>query len=68
MLDGLTPLRSRAVAPGLVFWTVLSWATNVFSTYLFMGSFGLWLPFTAPTLFVDATNLGMTVPAAPASV
>ena len=68
VLDGLVPLRRREVAPGIVLWTVLSWAGNVVSTYLFMGSFGLWLPFTAPTLLVDATNLGMTVPSAPGYV
>ncbi len=68
ILDGLLPLRRRAVAPGLIAWTIISWGTNVLSTYLFMGSFGLWLPFTAPTLLVDATNLGMTVPSAPGYV
>ena len=68
VLDGLVPLRSRAVAPGLVAWTVISWAANLLSTYLCLGSFGLWLQWTAPALLVDATNLMMTVPSAPGYV
>ncbi|HUS15515.1 MAG TPA: lysylphosphatidylglycerol synthase transmembrane domain-containing protein [Chloroflexia bacterium] len=68
VLDGLIPLRRREVAPGIVIWTVISWTANVLATYLFLGSFGLWLPFTAPALVVDATNLVMTVPSAPGYV
>ncbi len=68
VLDGLVPLRSRAVAPALVGWTVLSWGANLCSAYLFLGSFGLWLQWTAPALLVDSTNLMMTVPSAPGYV
>jgi uncharacterized membrane protein YbhN (UPF0104 family) len=68
VLDGLLPLRRRETAPGLVGWTAISWITNVISSYFLLGSFGLWLPFTAPTLLVDATNLVMTVPSAPGYV
>ena len=28
------------VAPGIAFWTILSWTTNVLATYCFLGSFG----------------------------
>ncbi len=68
VLDGLLPLRRPQVAPGIAFWTILSWTTNVLATYCFLGSFGLWLPITAPALIVDATNLVMTVPSAPGYV
>ncbi len=68
VLDGLVPLRRRELAPALAGWTALSWGANLLSTYLCLGSFGLWLQWTAPALLVDATNLMMTVPSAPGYV
>jgi len=68
VLDGLLPLRRRELAPALAGWTALSWGANLLSAYLCLGSFGLWLPWTAPALLVDATNLMMTVPSAPGYV
>ncbi|MGI8589078.1 MAG: lysylphosphatidylglycerol synthase transmembrane domain-containing protein [Chloroflexia bacterium] len=68
VLDGLLPLRRREVAPRIIGWTVLSWATNVACTYIWLLSFGLVLPLTAPLLVVDATNIVMTVPSAPGYV
>jgi glycosyltransferase 2 family protein len=68
VLEGLLPLRRREVAPGIAMWTIVSWTANVAATYLFLLSFGLLLPVTAPALVVDATNLVMTVPSAPGYV
>ena len=48
VLEGLAPLRGRAVAPRIAFWSLCAWVFNVVSDLLLLVSFGLALPPTAP--------------------
>jgi uncharacterized protein (TIRG00374 family) len=68
VLEGLAPLRARAVAPRIAVWSLCAWVFNIVSIYCLLISFGLILPPTAPALVVIATNLGMAVPSAPGYV
>src|SRR5262249_51501504 len=68
VLEGLAPLRSRAVAPRIAVWSLCAWVFNILSVYLIIVSFGLAPPPTEPALVVIATNLVMAIPSAPGYV
>ena len=68
VLDGLAPLRRRAVAPRIAAWSLAAWVFNILSIYLILVSFGLTPPPTEPALVVIATNLVMAIPSAPGYV
>ena len=68
VLEGLAPLRARAVAPRIAVWSLCAWVFNVVSVYCLSISFGLRPAADGPALVVIATNLVMAIPSGPGYV
>jgi uncharacterized protein (TIRG00374 family) len=64
-LDGLAGLgRSRSL-PGLIFWSIVVWASSAASLWVGLEGVGVSVGLTGVLLTLVVTNIGMAVPSAP---
>ena len=67
-LDGLAGLGRRRTLPGLLFWTVATWASSTVTMWSGLAAVGLEPGLSAVLFVLVVSNLGMVVPSAPGYV